>query len=403
MEHNFPTVSVKEGSASILVPKLEREKGEPLDHAISKAPVFFNPIMKLNRDLAVVALNVYQARNSIPISACEPMCGTGVRGVRLALEVSHLDEIVLSDVNPLAISLAEKNVKMNGLSKRVKVRWMEANLLMALHGNLGGRFDYVDLDPYGSPVTYLDSALRSCKDGGMIALTATDMAPLCGVNPKACLRKYGGAPLRTEYCHETALRLLAGALVKIASKSDTSATPVFSYAADHYVRIYAIIERGARKSDDTLKNIGFILHCFNCLNRRIVASGSVVKDTTCEVCGAEMKAGGPLLIGELAIYDFVDEMFNFSEQSYANSDPRMVNILRLVRDEIGLPPTFYNIDRLCSRLGIESLAVENVVNSLTESKFRAVKTHFDKRGVKTNASISCLNEILKGISMGRGG
>ena len=95
MEINFSTEKVREGLATIIVPKIDRGKGEPLDHAISRAPVFFNPIMKLNRDLATVAMNVYQRRLSRPISVCEPMCGTGVRGVRLGLEVPNIENIVL--------------------------------------------------------------------------------------------------------------------------------------------------------------------------------------------------------------------------------------------------------------------------------------------------------------------
>ena len=400
LEHGFSTETVREGSASIIVPKIDRERGEPLDHAISKAPVFYNPIMKLNRDLAVVALNVHQMRLSKRISACEPMCGTGVRGVRLALEVPNIDKIVLSDVNPLAIDLAKKNAQINGLSDRIKVRFIEANLLMALHSNLGGRFDYVDLDPYGSPVTYIDSALRSCRNNGMLALTATDMAPLCGVNPKACIRKYGGLPLRTEYCHETAVRLLTGVLVRVASRFDVSVTPLFSYAADHYIRIYAKIERGAKKSDYMLKGIGYILHCFNCFERRIETSASLMKGTTCEVCGGDMKISGPMWIGELADDVFVTDMINFCETRYPYGESRIVNLLRLVRDEVNLPPTFFNIDRLCSRLGMESLAAENIINALTESNFMAVRTHFDNRGVKTNAPISRMNEILRSMSKG---
>jgi len=39
---------------------------------------------------------------------------------------------------------------------------------------------------------------------------------LCGVHAKACVRKYGGKPMRTEYCHELAVRLLAGYMAATA-------------------------------------------------------------------------------------------------------------------------------------------------------------------------------------------
>ena len=42
------------------------------------------------------------------------------------------------------------------------------------------RFDVVDLDPYGSPATFLDGAVQSICDGGLLLVTCTDMAVLCG-------------------------------------------------------------------------------------------------------------------------------------------------------------------------------------------------------------------------------
>ncbi len=42
------------------------------------------------------------------------------------------------------------------------------------------RFDVVDLDPYGAPVTFLDGAVQSVADGGLLLVTCTDMAVLCG-------------------------------------------------------------------------------------------------------------------------------------------------------------------------------------------------------------------------------
>jgi tRNA (guanine26-N2/guanine27-N2)-dimethyltransferase len=48
------------------------------------------------------------------------------------------------------------------------------------HRSLEDRFDVVDLDPYGSPAVFLDGAVQSVKDGGLLLVTCTDMAVLCG-------------------------------------------------------------------------------------------------------------------------------------------------------------------------------------------------------------------------------
>lgn len=63
-------------------------------------------------------------------------------------------------------------------------------------------FDVVDLDPYGSAVPFLESALNSLADGGLLAVTFTDMAVLCARTPHVCFYKYGASPLSKRYCHE---------------------------------------------------------------------------------------------------------------------------------------------------------------------------------------------------------
>ena len=42
------------------------------------------------------------------------------------------------------------------------------------------RFSVIDLDPYGSPTPFLDAAVQSTKEGGLMCITCTDMAVLCG-------------------------------------------------------------------------------------------------------------------------------------------------------------------------------------------------------------------------------
>ena len=99
------------------------------------------------------------------------------------------------------------------------------------------RFDIVDIDPFGTPAPFLDSAFRAIRNNGLVASTATDLAPLCGVHAKACVRKYGGRPMRTEYCHELAVRLLAGCTATLAAKHDIGIRVLFSHSSEHYIRL----------------------------------------------------------------------------------------------------------------------------------------------------------------------
>jgi tRNA (guanine26-N2/guanine27-N2)-dimethyltransferase len=48
------------------------------------------------------------------------------------------------------------------------------------------RFTIIDLDPYGGPNKFLDGAIQSIEEGGLLMVTATDMAVLAGNSPESC-------------------------------------------------------------------------------------------------------------------------------------------------------------------------------------------------------------------------
>jgi tRNA (guanine26-N2/guanine27-N2)-dimethyltransferase len=390
----FPVEEVEEGAAKILVPILRRGEGEPLDRARSRAAVFYNPIMKLNRDTAILAVSVQSDRLGRPVDACEPMCGCGVRGVRLVLEAG-VKKALMGDLNPSGVQLAEENARRNGVSDRVIVRLMDANLMMNLHSSPMNRFDFVDVDPFGSPSQFLDSAVRATRDGGMIALTATDMAPLCGVSPSACLRKYGGRPIRTVYAHEVALRLVVGAAVRAAAVHEMGVKPLFGYYADHYVRVYLSLTHSAKPAHAALAEMGYIVHCPKCIHRAIFKGSYLKASRTCPRCSGQLTVGGPMWLGELADKVFTNEML--SKAHGANVwETRLIHIVETIRGEIGFPPTFYNLDEFSSRVGKSSLSMEEIMKGLKMAGFEVARTHFDPRGIKTTANVTDLVNVIKG-------
>jgi tRNA G26 N,N-dimethylase Trm1 len=79
-------------------------------------------------------------------------------------------------------------------------------------------FDVIDLDPYGTAVPFLESALSSISDGGLLAVTFTDMAVLCARNPHVCFYKYGASPLSKRFCHEMALRIVIKMINEMANR-----------------------------------------------------------------------------------------------------------------------------------------------------------------------------------------
>ncbi|MEJ2241154.1 MAG: hypothetical protein P8Y18_03305, partial [Candidatus Bathyarchaeota archaeon] len=106
MDFDFPTEIILEGQVKVIVPKLSNYVTKPSDYAPSKAPVFYNPIMELNRDISVLVLQTYQNILGRELLVCEPMTGCGIRGVRFAIEVDGVNNIMLNDIDPKSTTLA---------------------------------------------------------------------------------------------------------------------------------------------------------------------------------------------------------------------------------------------------------------------------------------------------------
>ena len=400
---DFPTEIVKEGNVKLLVPKLKAFVKSPSEYAPSKAPVFYNPVMELNRDIAVLALQAYQRTVDREIVVCEPLAGCGAMGVRFAAEVKGVKKVVMTDISAKASELASRNVEINGLDKLVTAEHKEANALLSDYSAPHRRFDAIDLDPFGSPVPYLDSSIRALRNSGFLALTATDMAPLCGVHPKACIRKYGGKPLRTEYCHELAVRLLAGCLAATAAKRDIGINVVFSYSSDHYVRVYATMEYGAKKADESLRNMGYILHCFECFHRETARLHSFIKnDGKCDECGSRLSIAGPLWVGRILDKRFCELMEEEVKRRRLRLANRIEKTLSLIRSEIDAPITYYVVDKLCDALSLPVPPVKKVAETLKGGGFHALLTHFNTRGIRSDAPANVMKNAVR-EAVGAGG
>ena len=391
---NFPKEVVREGKTSIVVPKLDAYVKEVWEYAPSKAPVFYNPVMELNRDVAVLVLQTYQQTLSKEISVCEPLTGCGVRGIRFAIEVEGIRNIVVNDINPKAAKLAKLNAERNKLAERVFVMNEDANLLLSRYAAPRKRFDFIDVDPFGSPTPYLDSAVRALRDGGLLALTATDMAPLCGVHPKACIRKYGGRPLRTGYCHELAVRLLVGCLTMTAAKHEIGVEVVLSHSTDHYIRAYAVLHHGAKQADNSIRKMGYFLHCFTCFHREASKGIFHPWKRKCTECGSKLNVAGPLWLGKIFDKEFCVLMEGGGARRNLGQKKKIFKLLRLARSEAEAPITYYAIDKICDKLNLRIPPLTKTMDELKEAGFQAVPTHFNSRGIRTDAPAKTLKEII---------
>ena len=92
--------------------------------------------------------------------------------------MNGVKEIVANDISKRAVASIQRNVIANSVSHLVTPSHSDATMVMYNHRSKENRFDVVDLDPYGSPTPFLDGAVQSVEEGGLLCVTATDLAVL---------------------------------------------------------------------------------------------------------------------------------------------------------------------------------------------------------------------------------
>ncbi|WP_258084424.1 tRNA (guanine(10)-N(2))-dimethyltransferase [Thermococcus thermotolerans] len=374
-------IEVREGLAKILVPKAER---------IYDAPVFYNPVMALNRDISVLAVGIFK-----PKRVLDALSATGIRGIRYALE-TPAEEVWLNDINPDAFNLILKNVRLNlGVEgewiseksiafqgkKEMVANLDDANRLMAEKFRY---FDFLDLDPFGSPVEFLDTALRSVRRRGVLAITATDTGVLCGAYRHACRRKYLAEPIRGELCHEAGLRILIGTVVRYAAKYDLGVDVLLAYYRDHYFRAFLRLKSGARKADGSLSNLGYLRQE---PNGRFEYEKAFIPEG--------LPAHGPLWLGPLKTQEFVDEMLSLAG-THSLAHKKTLQFIKTLAGELDVP-FHYDTHALARRNNIQVGKLVDIIGALREKGYRATRTHFSPVALKTDAPFEEVLEVLKSI------
>jgi len=66
-------------------------------------------------------------------------------------------------------------------------------------------------------MNFLDAAFRNVFNGGIVVVTSTDIASLCGTCPAPALRNYGARVARTDFVKEMATRVVVCALARFAT------------------------------------------------------------------------------------------------------------------------------------------------------------------------------------------
>jgi tRNA (guanine26-N2/guanine27-N2)-dimethyltransferase len=385
-------VETIEGKTTLLVPASSLSGKVP-----PKTPAFFNPSAKLNRDISVLVYKTFVPEIKKKSKTFgDPFGGIGARALRVAVEVPQLEQIYINDINSIAVDAAKKAAQINLVTQKCTFTTQEVVGFLTSHDSKTyERFSIVDLDPFGSPSAYIDCLLRSVNKGGMVSITATDTAVLCGVHPQVCMRKYYGKPLNNHYARETALRLIISLTALIAARLDLVVHPIFVHANLHYLRAYLTVEVSRKEANSVFKHLGYLRDCTKCGNRNSLTDYN--NGELCELCGSTYSFAGHLWIEKLFDKDFVKKISYLldTNDDVATSMQYLKKILATCIEELDDIPYYFLSDEIASRLRTNPNPLQKIIEQLHSIGYRASRTSLDPNGFKTDASIDEILNLLK--------
>ena len=354
------SIEIKEGATRLFVPETHSIKGP----GKRVGRVFFNGQMAFNRDISVAFFRTQDFKGR---KALDAMAATGARGVRIAHEAGDDLEITINDRDAEASKFIQANIDLNELSNCTA---NNEDLRCHLSRKV---YDYIDLDPFGTPAPFMQACLQGLKRNGVLAITATDTAPLAGTHAKKCARRYMARPLRSVFCHETGLRILIGYVAREAAQLDKGIEPLLCFYADHYFRCYLRVRDSAAAADVALGKLGYLTYDHQSHER------GFSEDYHPGSYGPMW--GAPIIDHEL--------MAMMSADGSLEENERCLKYIGLWREELDMP-YFYESNELSSMLKLSPPVLDGLLERLNRVG-RASKTHFSPSGFKTDLP---LKELL---------
>ncbi|CAG5134674.1 unnamed protein product [Candidula unifasciata] len=423
MEDKLGVNEVSEGQAKVVLP----------------SSVFYNPVQEYNRDLTIAIISEVSAEsfhrsNNKPadsqaleqkqpqagkyyengISIFEGLAASGLRSVRFGLEIPGVREVIANDFDKNAVAFIERNIEKNEISHLVKARHGDAAMGMYEHRQESDQFDVIDLDPYGSPSIFLDSAVQAVKDGGLLCVTCTDAAVLCGNAPEKCSANYGAMSLRSKFCHEMAVRIILQCIDSHANRYSRYIVPLVSLSIDFYFRVFVRVHTGQKQVKHSVAKRSMVFECVGCGahmiqpiaeviptkgegNFKFMPGSGPVVPQKCQHCHHQHRIGGPIWSAPIHDHDFIRRVIarvQSSGHSFHTAD-RIIGMLNVALEELPDVPLYYVLDAVCGVLHCTPPSMKVFRSALLNGGYRVSLSHAAKNSYKTDAPIGFVWDIMR--------
>jgi len=354
------------------------------------------------------------------ITILDALSASGLRSIRYLKEIPLAEHVTINDLSIEATRLAKENCIRNEVPlERVRINNADATMLMYENRDPLHQFDVIDLDPYGTAAPFLDAAVQSVADGGLLCITCTDMTVLGGKYPEVCFYKYNSMPVRGRYLHELSLRMLLHTIDMTANKYKRYIVPWLSMSIDYYVRVFVrVFDSAAEVKNACLKRM-HVLQCQDCPtyvlqplgqfnpkngNYNAATMHSLNNTGTCPTCDShKFKLGGPYyssLLHDSSILDTLLTRLKVSSehdlQFPVPTKKRLLGLLTVMAEENTVDlPLFYSLPEISSAVQSGCPTNAEFRAALGNAGYNMVQFHHEATAIKTNAPSTVIWDIMR--------
>ena len=415
--------------------RLARDPSEsgPGPAAKGQDVVFHNPALSGSRPRSVLLLQHCIESGLLgdgSIYALDGLSATGLRARRwlneLPAQSATRISATMGDMDPVALDWAMR------CHEEFPPEHGEGELLPHL-GDLRksvlehGRH-WVDIDPYGSPLPFLDTAIQSLARRGIAEISATDSAALTGSSKNALLRRYGARVKTDGLAHDSGLRVLLATVARTAARHERSIEPLLSIWESHHLRVSVRVLRSVECANNVEDSLGWRVACPTVEEVSSSIESGLQPETSLDslpmhcflplshpVDRSDKRISGPMWTGSVGQTEAMasmteeralelsgpsaieDDPVGWTERDFEYERRRVTRSVRHISEVSGVidAPHLILVDVLASWLGSGSPPSPSVMaEALRRAGHRAAVAHYGKPAFRTDAPC----DIVVGIS-----
>ena len=268
-------------------------------------------LLHTSRSLALTSLLVLSKNKTGKISAFDGFAGLGMAPLQWASLLNDEQIDISINVKSVMRNVFEDEEKIPQALKRCKIFYEDTNVL--LHQKT---FDFIYLAPLLSPMQYLEAALRSINNNGIIVLTICDLPDFINCDPEATYALYGSTLYPTEYITEMNARTVILNMVRAAAKFGKALDVKSCSVSNEAITVVCEVRKDTKLVSQCSKLIHHLVHCKESRQWRFVDQNKYLKsiDKANELLSCKnKKLNTVLLLGPLYSGTILDTKFIFEQ------------------------------------------------------------------------------------------